>query len=403
MTDSNPRLLVVDDDPAQLDRAVSRLRALPGWEVEGVTSSSQALQACARGPFDAVLADLAMPVMGGASLLREIMARYPATFRVILFEPQERDQALACLGWAHQFLAKPIEPDYLRTILQASTQAGSQIQEAHVRELVARIGQLPTVPSLYRDITTVLGSERGTTEMVGQLIERDVAMTAMLLKLANSAYFGLRTPVANAVEATGYLGVELIKSLVLAYGLFGQIGHFRIPTFTIQHLWGHSLAVASAARRVAELEGLGRSACQECFTAGLLHDVGLLVLASRFPEEYLQALELNHTAGGDLESAERQVLGTGHGAVGAYLLALWGLPATLVEAAGCHHRIDLQTLPGFTPALAVHAADAFQAAHAEHEVFRTAHLDLDYLKARGFADRVTIWQAEMAALTTLNA
>ena len=388
------RVLVVDDDPALLRSTLERLAALPALEAHGVASASLCLQAFAQQPFDAVLADLHMPVMGGLALLQEIMARYPATLRVILFEDGERSQALGCLGVAHQFLAKPIDAGYLMAMLQSTAATGQAITNAHVRELISRIGQLPAVPTLYREVTALLESEHGTNERIGAAIAKDMAMTAMLLKLANSAYLGLRHPVASPGEAIDYLGVELIKSLVLGYGLFGQASAFRIPTFTINHLWTHSLAVATGARRLAEAEGLGSAAAVECFTAGILHDLGLLVLASRFPEDYTQVLDLTRNAGGDLEAAERKVFGASHGPVGAHLLALWGLPAPLIEAAGWHHAPGHQNVRGFTPALAVHLADAFQAEHAEHEVFATAHLDLDYLAALGFTERLPIWREQ---------
>ena len=388
------RILVVDDDPVSLRLGLERLRTLPGWDVQGAASAAQGLQAFARQPFDAVLADLSMPGMGGLALLQEVMARYPAAQRIITFEPGEREEALACLGWAHQFLAKPIDPAYLQVILQAVRRTAAQVDNSHVRELVARIGQLPSVPTLYQEVAAVLESERGTAELVGKVVAKDMAMTAMILKLANSAYFGLRSPVSSAVEATGYLGVDLVKALVLGYGLFGQVGAFRIPTFSISHLWTHSLAVAAAARRLAELQGPGpgRPGSDECFTAGLLHDIGLLVLASRFPEDYLQVLERTRTDGGDLETAEASVFGATHGAVGAYLLALWGLPAPLVEAAAYHHRPSQQTVAGFTPTLAAHVADAFQSDQAEHEVFATAHLDLEYLESLGLLAQLPGWR-----------
>ena len=394
MTATPGRILVVDDDPAALRLLLEQLRPLPGWEVQGAASAAQGLEAMAQQPFAVVLADLNMPGMGGLALFQELMARYPAALRIITFEPGEREQALACLGWAHQFLAKPIDPAYLQVLLQDVQVTGAQVDNSHVRELVARIGQLPAVPALYQEVAALLECERCTSEKVGKVIAKDMAMTAMILKLANSAYFGLRNPVSSAAEATGYLGVELVKGLVLGYGLFGQVGAFRIPTFTLSHLWTHSLGVAVASRGLAELQPAGPDQPNRdtCFTAGLLHDIGLLVLASRFPEDYLQVLERTRTGGGDLELAETSVFGTAHGAVGAYLLSLWGLPAPLVEAAAFHHAPSRQTIPGFTPALAVHVADAFQAPKAEHELFGTAHLDLEYLGVLGLMDRVPIWR-----------
>jgi putative nucleotidyltransferase with HDIG domain len=390
------RLLVVETTVLSPERRQERLQGIgPGWDILWAESAVQGLQAFTLMPFDAVLADLDLPGMGGAQFLQEIMARYPATLRIVLFAEGERDRALQCAGWAHQFLAKPWDAAYLKALLHVAMAQGAEVGNGHVRELVARIGQLPALPESYRELTALLDSEHGTTEALGQLIAKDMAMTAMVLKLANSAYFSVRHEVSDPAEAASYLGVNLLKALVLAHGLFGQVGAFRIPTFTIQHLWAHSLAVATGAKILAELEGLGSRKSTECFTAGILHDIGLLILASRFPEDYVRVLDTTRRAGGNLEAAEQHVFGATHGEVGAYLLALWGLPAPLVEAAASHHRTGRRG-SGFSPAMAVHVADALQCEHADHEVFTTACLDLGYLSAMGFLDRVPAWRTALA-------
>ena len=395
------RILVVDDEPLQLKATLNLLADLaPEWEAQGVASGSLGLQAFARKPYEAVLADLRMPGMDGAEFLQEIMARYPATIRFVLFKKGERNQSLLCLGWAHQFLAKPIEPRYLKSILGLMCTTGSRVENLHVRELVARITQLPAVPNMYAELNALLETPFWTTEQLGKVIAKDMAMTAMILKLANSAFFSVRQPVSSAAEAASYLGIDLLKALILARGIFTQVGAFRIPTFTIQHLWIHSLSVAGAAKHIAETEGAGTHQAVDCFTAGMLHDIGLLILASRFPEEYVKVLDLTRHAGGDLEAAEHHIFGATHGQVGAYLLALWGLPAPVIEAAAYHHAPNLQTGTGFTPTLAVHAANALHSEKAEHEIFSTAQLDLGYLAATGFLDRVPDWRSAAHSVVT---
>jgi HD-like signal output (HDOD) protein len=236
-----------------------------------------------------------------------------------------------------------------------------------------------------------MASERSTLEDLGAAIGKDMAMTAMILKLSNSAFFSLRQTVSTPGEAVSILGIDLLKSLVLAHGLFSQAGSFRFPNFGLAHLWRHSVAVATATQQIAEMQGLGRSASAEYFTAGLLHDVGVLVLASRFPEEYTAVIELSRKTGSDLETSEYHVLGSTHGEVGGYLMGLWGLPPAEVQAAAWHHQPGLQGSHAFTPALAVHIADSLLAADPEHEIFATARLDESYLRTLGLWDRVPAW------------
>ncbi len=386
------RILFVEDDPALLGRLREAMADMaPVWAMVFVDSGEAALEAFEQSPFHAVVSDLGMPGMSGAQLLQKVMVRHPATLRFVLSGSDDRALATGVMDLAHQVLAKPCDPAFLKSVLRRSLHLGSQVHSDHARELVARIGQLPSVPELYQEITRLLGSERATLEDLGAAIGRDMAMTAMVLKLSNSAFFSLRQTVSTPEEAISILGIDLLRSLVLAHGLFSQAGGFRYPAFGLAHLWRHSVAVASAAKQVAEAQGLGRSASAEHFTAGLLHDVGVLVLASRFPEAYARVLDLGRSGGSDLESAEFHVLGVTHGEAGAYLLGLWGLPHAVVQAAAWHHQPAFQDTPGFTPALGVHIADSLLSRDAEHEIFSTARLDGAYLTRLGLLDRVPAW------------
>ena len=382
--DARRRILFVEDDPILLDLLQETLADMEeAWDMVFVASGQMALAAFEEAPFDAVVSDLWMPGMNGSQLLQTILVRYPATVRFVLSGCDDDELSAEVMDRAHQFLRKPCDPAFLKSVLRRTFQLGSQVRNDHAKELVARVGRLPSVPALYLEINRLMGSERATVENLGAAIHQDMAMTAMILKLSNSAFFGMRHTVNTPGEAVSILGIDLLRSLVLAHGLFSQAGSFRFPTFGLNHLWRHSIAVAVAAKQIAEMEGLGRGASAEYFTAGLLHDVGILVLASRFPEEYRKVLETTRKGPSDLETAEYHVLGATHGEVGGYLLGLWGLPTSVVQAASFHHLPHLQEQPGFTPVLAVHAADALHSEDPEHEVFSTARLNELCLRSWG--------------------
>ncbi|HLO65542.1 MAG TPA: response regulator [Holophaga sp.] len=391
--DDRKRILFVEDDLLLLDLMRETLSDMEGvWEMAFVPTAEEALQAFAVRPFDAVVADLWLPGMNGAQLLQKILVRHPSTARFVLSGCDDQGLAMEVVDRAHQFLRKPCDPAYLKSVLRRTFSLGSQVESGHAKELVARVGRLPSVPTLFQEINRLMESERATVENLGAAIGKDMAMTAMILKLANSAFFSLRHTVSNPGDAVSILGIDLLRSLVLAHGLFSQTGAFRFPNFGLSHLWRHSVSVAAITRAIAEQEGISRSRTSEFFTAGLLHDVGILVLASRFPEEYARVLDTSRQGGTDLESAEYHVLGTTHGEVGAYLLGLWGLPQAVVEAASGHHEIRHQEVAAFTPALAVHAADSLHAEDPEHEVFSTARIDEAHLRRLGYAHRIPSWR-----------
>jgi putative nucleotidyltransferase with HDIG domain len=388
------RILFVVADAGELALLRGQAGLLgPDWEPCFLGSAGEGLQAFAREPFTAVVADLRLPGMGGPGLLQEILARYPATVRVLLAADGDREEAARTLVRSHQLLAKPCDLAFLKSMLEFILSHGQRVGNDHLRGLVTRLGQLPAVPVLYRRITELCESDRGNTDQLAAIIGQDMAMTAALLKLANSAFFSLRQAVTSPAEAISVLGIDLLKALVLAQGLFGQVGAFRIPSFTIQHLWQHSLAVAAAGQRIAEAEQAGSRRASEFFTAGLLHDVGILILASRFPEDYTRVLETNRRSGADLESSEFHVFGATHAELGAYLLALWNLPAPVVEAAAHHHAISRQPNRIFSAAVGIHVADSLCGGQPEHEVFGRVRLDQSYLASLGLANRLPVWRA----------
>jgi HD-like signal output (HDOD) protein len=390
---SKTRILFVDDDPDILDGLQGLMSDMADkWDMTFLGGGREGLAAFAEAPFDVVVSDLWMPGMDGAEFLREIHSLYPGCIRFIHSSSTDRDLAIRLVERAHQFIEKPCQPAFLKTVITRVLYLRNSVQNEPVLELVTRLGQLPTVPSLYREISDLLASDRATADNLNQFICKDAAMTAMVLKLVNSAFFNLRRTVSMPAEALHYLGVDLLKSLVLAHGLFNQMAAFGIPSFTIDHLWRHSLSVASAAKRIAEAEAMGNRCAAECFTAGILHDVGILILASRLPEDYQRVLHMNLQEGCDLAFAEHHVFGASHAEVGGYLLGLWGLPAPIVQATLWHDDPRKQEIHGFSPTIAVHVANAVCAADQIHEVFSRATLDEGYLAAIGLKHTLEQWQ-----------
>jgi len=209
-------------------------------------------------------------------------------------------------------------------------------------------------------------AEATTVEDLGRVVQRDPGMTANILKLVNSAYFGLRQRVSDPSEAVSFLGVETLKSLALVHGIFQQVAGF--PTwFNGGHLWRHSLETATVARDIARSEGLGPAVEADCFTGGLLHDVGLLILASGLREDYRQVYETLRADPGDVPEAELRILGVHHGEVGAHVLGLWGLPVSVVESVARHHHPPADA--GLCPALVVYAAEFLSSVQGDRKVF----------------------------------
>jgi hypothetical protein len=160
---------------------------------------------------------------------------------------------------------------------------------------------------------------------VGQLVERDVGMTAKILQIVNSAFFGLPRRVVNAQDAVALLGYDTLKALVLSSGIFSQFDARRMRCLNLDALWRHSTQAGVFARTIAVSEKLPRAAQDEAFTAGMLHDIGKLVLAQNFPEEYAEVLAEAQAGKRPPAEIEQARFGASHAELGAYLLGLWGI------------------------------------------------------------------------------
>ncbi|MCI0538658.1 MAG: response regulator [Verrucomicrobiales bacterium] len=388
------RILFVDDDLMALRGVERLLRSMRNeWEMEFVDSGPKALERMAAAPFDAIVTDMRMPGMNGAQLLNEVMKRHPKTVRLVLSGYADSELILKCIGSTHQYLAKPCDADALRTTILRATSLEHSLENETLRQLVARCVSLPSVPALYSALVEALQDPDTHLEKIGDIVARDAAMMAKILKLVNSAFFGLRRQISNPQEAVAYLGVDTIKSLALAAHAFSQYESSQQGPLSIAALWSHSLEVANAAKAVANSEGAERKLVDEAYVAGLLHDVGKLVLATNLAEQYAQVLNLARNEKVTLTTAERQVFGADHADMGGYLLGLWGLPVPVVEAIAYHHQPDRALTTSFTPLTATHVGNVLASAQwPAVDGLPASDLDMMYLAKIGLEDHVKAWR-----------
>ncbi len=384
------RLLFVDDEPMILQGLQRMLRSLRSeWDMAFADSGAKALEMMAEMPFDVVVSDMRMPGMNGVELLSEVMKRYPKTVRLILSGHADRDLILKCVGSTHQYLSKPCDPEALKHTLHRTTALESSLNGERLIQLVSRIDQLPSIPAVYTAIVEKLRDPEVSVDEVSNVILKDIGMTAKILKLVNSAFFGMRRHITGLEEAVAYLGIDTVKSLVLSVHAFSQFEDKALGGLSLETLWGHSQDTAAWAKLIVAAENGPRWLQDAAFTAGLLHDIGKLVLAANFSDQYKQVLELLHIPGLTTLAAETQVFGAAHAGVGGYLLGLWGLPVPVVEAIALHHTPGEGPDRSFGPLTAVHVANVLVHQNQGDEA---AELDDAYLKDLGLSERIETWR-----------
>lgn len=389
------QILFVDDERNVLEGLQRMLRAFRHeWDMHFALSGAQALAIMEVNPIDIIVADMRMPGMNGAQLLTEVMQRYPSTIRIVLSGHADQDLIMKSVGVTHQYLSKPCDPETFKSTVLRATELRALLEDANLKYLVSQMDALPSLPSLYFEMARELQSPEASIQKVGQIISQDPGMTAKILQLANSSFFGRRRQVSNPTEAVSYLGLDRIQHLFLSVHAFSQFDASDSPYFSIERLWKHSMSTAVLAKQIAESQGADKSAAEQAYTAGFLHDIGQLMLASRLPRRHAEAVALARAKRLPLWAAERETLCASHAEVGAYLLGLWGLPDPVVEAITYHHRPG--ELPGksLCPLTVLHAADALdhQNNGEVHPGISPPQLDLGYLARLGLRDRVFVWQ-----------
>jgi HD-like signal output (HDOD) protein len=394
-------VLFVDDEPMVLQGLQRMLRSeRHSWTVRFAGSGREALDLLERESFDVVVSDLRMPEMNGAELLRLVMENRPDTLRIILSGETGQGMLLKAVRCAHQFLAKPCDPESLKAAIRRGFALRRMIGDRRLTALVSRLQSLPSLPALYTEVLAEIQSPNASFKKVGDIIGRDVGMAAKILHLVNSAFFGLARRIVIPHEAVCFLGFDTVKALVLSGKIFSQFDPKRSVRMSLEALWQHSLRAGLCGRTIGSAEALARKSQDDAFAAGILHDVGKLVLAQNFPDIYADILASARARRQPVWELESENFGISHAEIGAYLMGLWGIKEEVIVAIAHHHRPPIGPASGGLSAV-VYAANALAHRLAETpEVSPQADAAADDLRRSPFAERLAVW--ETACRRTFN-
>jgi HD-like signal output (HDOD) protein len=380
------RLLLVDDEPLILSGLTRALRVSGArqWEVATASSGAEALAQLDAAPADVVVSDVNMPGMDGPTLLGEVRRRWPQSVRLVLSGYADLLAAHKLTQVAHQFFDKPLRVADLVDSLRRIERLRARFEQPALRAILGGVANLPAAPALFVELSAVVEDPQATLDDITRIVRKDPAIAAKVLQVASSAFYARGGPIADLRGAIGRVGGRVVRMLALAAAAF------KPPppaVATVERLQAHGLEAALVAEQiVGDLDQR-----ETAFAAGLLADVGMTALVTWLPDRYLPilashpALAPGATGGGPpIHQVEREVLGVTHADVGGYLLGLWGLPHTLVEAVAFHH----DPLAAGPP-----ARDATLAAYVAHTLLEGEPVDELYLARAGCADGLPGWRA----------
>jgi len=367
------------------------------WEATSVVTEADARAQVEKRSFDALLVDFNLGSSDASELLNQTLEKHPQTIRFLL--AYEADLALVAakvLG-SVELLPKPVEPASLKNRVENIVNGSNSDQSSS--EPAKEAGAAPAIPPIYSEVLKALDSPGATNKQVGAIIARDAALTTEVLGLTRSAYMGLPRDLTDPAEAVESLGLETVKALVMALRFLAEHSHLNPGYLSLQQIWQHSIKVAQIARDLVLFETKDRTLASQALAAGLLHDLGKVVMVTNFDDLYGRVHSLARKQPVPLWEIEKEMFGANHGEIGACLVGMWNLPSEIVDAAAFHHEPPLGEQEHLTPMAAVHIANVLEHGLRPSEEFRVAPIiSAAFLNELGLLQRLPVWRARCANL-----
>lgn len=383
-------VMFVDDEPNILNGIRRMLRSMRStWDLKFAESGNAALEEFEQQVCDVIVCDMRMPGMDGAMLLAAVREKYPGTIRIALSGETDQSMIYRCVQHAHQYLSKPCDAETLVETIRRAARLQNLLQDDDLAARISELSSIPSLPEQYQQMMEELQSEDASLNKIGEIVETDVAMTAKILQLANSAFFGITTHISSPAQATTLLGVDVIRALVITAGVFSQFDENADSCYDLGAIWSRSAQVGALAKKIAMAETHNKVTADYALMGGMLIDIGQLVIAANVKDEKADTLRAGLKSGTADWELERAIIGQTHMEIGAYLIGLWGLPNPIVECIAYHHSPADYGSAEFSALAAVHAALAIV---SDDGSGRLESLDRDYIESLGRIDQVVEWQ-----------
>jgi len=343
----SPRVLLVDDEPVLL-RSMQRLfRATrPEWSLRTAASAADAVLLLEEEATDVLVTDLDLGETDGTDLLGFVMDRWPGTIRIAFTGHASGPQVIRAASVIHQVVHKAGDPETLLDAIERALTSRASIVDETMRGWISGGHELPAAPSLWPRLEEALRRPKTTSEELAALIEQDPAVTARVLQLASSAYFGASSPPRSVAQAANWIGVANLRGLVLSVEL-ARLFRNVPPALNVDQIAFDGYRTGRLAMAILR----GHPDAARALLGGILHDLGILVRGMRGLEALLADFRTADAMGLSLHTVERKTRGFTHAEVGAALLGVWGIEEALVDIVRDHHvlpPIGGQPLDGAT-------------------------------------------------------
>ena len=328
------------------------------WAVSLFNSPHEALEVISNGGVDVVFTDLKMPGMNGLELLQKVKSISPSTLRILLTGQADEEANQRSVSIVHQYLQKPCELETIKEVITRADRLQLLMENDNLSQIISQVDSLPSLPIIYNEIKAKIDLPETSAHEIGEIVSKDIAMSAKMLQLVNSSFFGLRTKITNPIDAVLMVGLNTVKSLVLSIKIFKKLSA-NIDEKIANALWNHSLTVGTNNKKIAEHEGISRKLQYDYFSAGMFLDLGKLFFLAYFPREYNLVLKLKEDKNISEFKAEKEIFGSTNHQVGAYLMSIWGLPGSLVFPCAFNQEYETHIEDEYNAIMSLYFANLF--------------------------------------------
>jgi len=387
------KIVLFVDDEKTITRSLKQLFDDNEFIYVFKNSGQEAIQFLREHPVDLLCTDLVMPGLDGHELLRLVKKDYPNVIRVALasMHQQVLIKKLVDENLSHLYMFKPWHDNELKINIFKILNMQTALFSHDLITMVNTLDSLPTIPKLYFDIVEAVKKECNVNK-IASMIEQDISTTSVILKVANSAYFGRKT--GNISQAVMNIGLDSLKTIVLANAVFQE---FTDDMEALQTMWQHATLCNKYVTAIYS-ECLKKSIPSIFASAGLLHDIGKVVMYHGH-KDYMDLLNQADNNMKSLIELEKAKYGVSHEDLGGYLLNHWDLPYAYVEAAMFHHKPMDHRIINKELIAVVHMAHYYSErtyvdgdnSHLDHKVFKI--LDLDKIQVEAMLKDRLNWRA----------
>lgn len=307
------------------------------YELITAESGLWALEILDTVDVDLIISDLRIPLMSGYELLTKVKEQYPNVIRIIMSSIAEEAALFKAIlhNIAKFYVLKPWGNLRLLEYINQIFETEEILKSKDLLNLINSSDELPTIQTSYQKILGMIEKDADTSSISDE-IEKDYAISSKLLQIANSAYYGLQT--GSVKHATIYLGLQNLKSLIYSTSILNSFDSVsEAEQKRIQDLWTHALLTSKLLHYIYEVF-IGKKLPETAYSAGLLHNIGTLILINNHLEDYAKVINNAQPKDLNLLEMEREVFRVTHQEAGGYLVSWWKLPFPIVEAALYHHN-----------------------------------------------------------------